>query len=76
MPDDATPDAASERPPLRLDQFLKREGLAATGGHAKLLIQGGAVQLNGTVETRRRKKLADGDIVEVEGQRVVVSDTL
>lgn len=59
--------APSEREPLRLDQFLKLAGIAQTGGHAKILIQGGAVRLNGELEVRRRKKLAKGDRVEVEG---------
>ncbi|MBL9081167.1 MAG: RNA-binding S4 domain-containing protein, partial [Planctomycetales bacterium] len=30
------------------------------------------VKLNGEVETRRRKKLTAGDIVEVGGERIVV----
>ena len=59
---------ASEREPLRLDQFLKLRGLADTGGQAKLLIQGGKVRVNGEVETRRRRKLAVGDVVEFDGR--------
>lgn len=53
---------------LSLDQLLKLVGIAATGGQAKLLIQGGEVQVNSEVETRRRRKLVAGDVVEVEGQ--------
>ena len=51
--------------PLRLDQFLKLCGIAETGGHAKVLIQGGEVLLNGEIETRRRKKLSIDDVIEV-----------
>ncbi len=51
--------------PIQLDQFLKLANVVATGGQAKRLIQGGEVKLNGQVETRRKKKLAPGDIVEV-----------
>ncbi len=58
---------------LRLDQFLKLAGLAETGGHAKVMIQGGEVKLNGVVETRRRKKLQIGDVVDVNGMIVEVS---
>jgi ribosome-associated protein len=54
---------------LRLDQFLKLSGIAESGGRAKLLIQGGVVQVNGEVETRRRRKLVIGDVVEVDGTR-------
>ena len=54
---------------LCLDQFLKLAGLCGTGGQAKLLIQSGDILLNGTIETRRRKKLSQGDVVEYNGQK-------
>lgn len=54
---------------LRLDQFMKLSGISESGGRAKLLIQGGEVQVNGEVETRRRRKLVIGDVVEVDGTR-------
>ena len=62
----------SAEEPLRLDFFLKARGVADTGGQAKLLIQAGEVKVNGVVDTRRRKKLAAGDVVEVRGKRLVV----
>lgn len=58
---------------IRLDDFLKRSGLVGTGGEAKLRIQSGEVIVNGEVETRRRKQLAIGDVVELMGQRLVVA---
>ena len=48
--------------PIALGAFLKLCGAAATGGHGKLLIQEGEVAVNGTVETRRGRKLARGDV--------------
>ncbi len=60
--------------PIQLDQFLKREGLVMTGGEAKQLIQAGEVRLNGEVETRRRKKLAVGDKVQLGDIEVVVDE--
>ncbi|MCU0871157.1 MAG: RNA-binding S4 domain-containing protein [Pirellulaceae bacterium] len=60
-------DPTSEHEALRLDQFLKLRGIADTGGQAKLLIQGGEVRVNGALETRRRRKLVAGDVVEVDG---------
>ena len=54
-----------ETPIIRLDQLLKFENIVPTGGQAKLLIQGGEVKVNGVVETRRKKKLKAGDVVEV-----------
>ena len=50
---------------IKLDQFLKWQGLAETGGQAKQLIQSGAVRVNGQFETRRGRKLVDGDSVTV-----------
>jgi len=60
-------DPPSKCEALRLDQFLKFRGIADTGGQAKVLIQSGEVQVNGEVETRRRRKLAAGDIIEIAG---------
>ena len=59
--------ASPERETLRLDQFLKLCGIADTGGQAKLMIQSGDVRVNGELETRRRRKLVSGDVVEVDG---------
>ena len=59
----------SEPRAICLDQFLKLHGLVETGGEAKLIIQAGQVRLNGAVETRRRKKLAPGDVVELRGKQ-------
>ena len=66
-PDTSEPDAPRERG-VRLDHFLQRAGVAQTGGHAKLLIQGGEVLLNGVVETRRRKQLFSGDVISCGGE--------
>ena len=60
-----TTHSPSEPETLRLDQFLKLRGIADTGGQAKLLIQAGDVRVNGQIETRRRRKLVAGDLVEV-----------
>ena len=53
---------------IRLDQFLKLIGAVGSGGQAKLLIQSGAVQVNGQVETRRGRKLKLADVVQLEGE--------
>lgn len=74
-PEPADDDAAkSSGRPLRLDQFLKLCGVAETGGRAKLMIQGGDVQVNGELETRRRRKLASGDVIEVFDTVLSVDD--
>ena len=62
----------SEVPTIRLADFLKIAGLVGTGGEAKVRIQAGEVTVNGEVETRRRKQLAIGDVIEMMGQQVEV----
>ncbi|MDA8743115.1 RNA-binding S4 domain-containing protein [Rubripirellula amarantea] len=57
---------------IRLADFLKISGLVETGGEAKQLIQAGEVRVNGEVETRRRKQLSIGDLVELLGQELEV----
>ena len=69
-------DPESNAEKLCLDQFLKLSSIAGTGGQAKVMIQGGEVKVNGTVETRRRRKLVAGDVVEVEGQKWPVDASL
>ena len=69
-------DPVPEPVALRLDQFLKLNGIAESGGRAKLLIQGGEVQVNGEVETRRRRKLVIGDVVEFDGTRYLSDEFL
>ncbi len=58
-------------PSIELSALLKLAGLVDTGGQAKLLIQGAAVQVNGVSELRRGRKLVAGDTVSVEGREPV-----
>lgn len=60
------------RPYVELNVFIKLQGLASTGGQAKILIRDGHVTLNGTPETRNKKKLYDKDVIMVEGKKYVV----
>ncbi len=57
---------------IKLDQFLKLQGMTQTGGQAKLLIQSGEVRVNGQVEMRRGRKLVKGDRVTTLGETFVV----
>ena len=51
------------REPVELYKILKFEGLVASGGEAKLVIGDGQVRVNGQIETRKRKKIVDGDTI-------------
>ncbi|PXF43047.1 hypothetical protein BWQ96_07194 [Gracilariopsis chorda] len=52
---------------IRLEQFIKLQGMAETGGQAKMLIHEGLVFVNGQTEVRRGRKLVQDDGVRVEG---------
>ncbi len=54
---------------IKLGQALKLAGLVESGLDAKIVIQNGLVKVNGEIDTRRGKKLVDGDIVEFDGKK-------
>lgn len=58
--------------PIELYKLLKLANLAASGGEAKIVIDEGLVKVNGVVETRKRKKIFVGDIIEMSGERIQV----
>ncbi|MDP5052560.1 MAG: RNA-binding S4 domain-containing protein [Congregibacter sp.] len=58
------------REPVELYKILKFEGLVGTGGEAKLLIGDGQVSVNGEVETRKRRKMLNGDIIEFQSEKL------
>jgi len=51
--------------PVELYKILKFENIAASGGEAKFMINDGFVQVNGSIETRKRKKIYPGDIIKI-----------
>jgi len=57
---------------VTLGQALKASNLVGSGGEAKVVIQAGEVQVNGEVETRRGRKLEEGDVIEVGDELVEV----
>jgi len=56
-----------EKSPTELYKILKFEGLASSGGEAKIVISNGSVTVNGEVELRKRKKIIAGDTIEFMG---------
>ncbi len=54
---------------IKLDQFLKYQGIASTGGEAKFIISEGKVKVNGDIEYSRGRKLVPRDIIEYEKER-------
>lgn len=57
---------------IKLDQFLKFQCIAQTGGEAKMMIWDEEVLVNGEIETRRGRKLVSGDRVTVFGKTYMV----
>ena len=60
------------REPVELYKILKFEGLVSSGGEAKMVIGDGQVLVNGEIETRRRRKMLGGDIIEYRGDQLQV----
>lgn len=58
--------------PVALYKILKLEGVVASGGEAKSAIDDGLVSVNGVVETRRRKKIIAGDVVEYMNEKMTI----
>lgn len=59
--------------PVELYKILKFEGLVPSGGEAKQVIADGLVLVNKVVETRKRKKIFSGDVIEFEDDRFLIS---
>ncbi len=57
---------------IKLGQALKAAGLVQDGVEAKLVIQDGLVLVNGEIDTRRGKKLYNGDIISYQGETIKI----
>ena len=57
---------------IKLGQALKAAGLVGSGIDAKMVITDGQVLVNGNVEVQRGKKLYDGDVVEYNGESILI----
>lgn len=57
---------------IKLGQALKAVGAVESGVEAKDVIQEGLVLVNGEIDTRRGRKLYDGDLVEFDGIQIKI----
>lgn len=57
---------------IKLGQALKAAGLVESGVEAKEVIQDGLVKVNGEVDTRRGRKLYEGDTVAFDGEEIQI----
>lgn len=60
------------REPIELYKILKFESMVSSGGEAKSVIAEGHVLVNGKVETRKRKKIVSGDIIEFGQEKICI----
>lgn len=58
---------------IKLGQALKAAGLVDSGVEAKIVIINGEVKVNSETETRRGRKLYDGDIISYDGNEIKIS---
>ena len=58
---------------VELVKLLKFESLVGSGGEAKIVIGEGLVRVNGEVETRKRRKLVAGDVVQFGDDELRIS---
>lgn len=58
---------------IKLGQAMKLAGVVSSGIEAKVVIQDGEVKVNGETDTRRGKKLVEGDIFEYNNVQVKVN---
>ena len=57
---------------IKLGQALKAAGFVESGVEAKDVINDGLVKVNGEIDTRRGRKLYDGDIVVFDGEKIKI----
>ena len=57
---------------IKLGQALKAAGFVESGVEAKEVIQEGLVLVNDEVDTRRGRKLYEGDVVSFENQTIEI----
>lgn len=57
---------------IKLGQALKAANLVEDGVEAKYVIQDGEALVNGEVDTRRGRKLYDGDVISFHGEEIKI----
>ncbi|WP_022665318.1 RNA-binding S4 domain-containing protein [Desulfospira joergensenii] len=62
-----------KKEPAELCKILKFENLVMSGGEAKQVIAAGLVRVNHEIETRKRKKIYSGDLIEFQEYRLKIT---
>lgn len=62
----------NDHPHIELCDLLKVEGWADSGAAAKIMIADSLVAVDGEIETRKRCKIVDGQIVSMGSKKILV----
>ena len=57
---------------IPLIQLLKATNMVSSGGEAQSVIEEGLVKYNREVDFRKRLKVKKGDLVEFNGQQIII----
>ncbi len=58
---------------IRLGQLLKLAGVVGAGSDVKRLLASVTITVNGEPESRRGRQLHPGDVVDVDGEQLLVA---
>ncbi|MDX2462886.1 MAG: RNA-binding S4 domain-containing protein [Porticoccus sp.] len=58
--------------PVELYKILKFESMVGSGGEAKMVIADGQVLVNSEIETRKRRKIVSGDMIEFGDEKIQI----
>ena len=64
--------ALNDHPYIELNKLLKLLHLTQSGGQANEFIVNGKVLVNNSIEIQKRKKLRVGDIIQFNGNEIVI----
>lgn len=59
---------------IELVKLLKLARIAESGGQAKLMVEDGEVKRNGEVELRKRAKIRAGEMIEIFGEQIKITE--
>ena len=59
---------------IELVKLLKILRIAESGGQAKLMVEDGEVKRNGEVELRKRAKIRAGELIEIFGEKIRITE--
>ena len=65
------PSDDGSEPYIELNKLIKLLRISENGAQANQFVEDGIVKLNGQIESRKRAKLRNGDVVEIFDQKIV-----